>query len=302
MTDTNLLRIGSRASPLARVQAEWVAERVAGCTAMVWVKSGGDADRTTDLRAFGNTGIFTAELNQALLEDRVDVAVHSLKDLPAADEGGLVLGCVPTREDVHDALIARDGMRFEDLPAGSRVGTGSPRRIAQLQRARPDLTYMPIRGNVDTRLAHVRDGRADAVVLAMAGLRRLSKEDAVTDVLDPSICLPAAGQGALGIVIREGDARASESLESLRDIRAAACVTAERAALHALGAGCHTPVGALATVEDGRLELRVRVLAVDGSEALEDRREGALAEAHAIGTELAATLLERGAKRLVDAS
>lgn len=302
MTETNLLRIGSRASPLARTQAEWVAERVTCCTAMVWVKSGGDADRTTDLRAFGNTGIFTAELNQALLEDRVDVAVHSLKDLPAADESGLALGCVPVREDVHDALIARDGMRFADLPAGARVGTGSPRRIAQLKRARPDLEFMTIRGNVDTRLAHVHDGRADAVVLAVAGLRRLSKDEVITDVLDPSICLPAAGQGALGIVIREGDARASEALEALRDIRSAACVTAERAALHALGAGCHTPVGALAEVEEGRLRLRVRVLSDDGSEALEDEREGALAEAHALGLEAARVLLDQGAARLVDAS
>ncbi len=302
MTDPNLLRIGSRASPLARVQAEWVAERIACCTAMVWVKSGGDADRTTDLRAFGNTGIFTAELNHALQEDRVDVAVHSLKDLPAADEGGLALGCVPVREDVRDALIARDGMRFGDLPPGARIGTGSPRRIAQLQRARPDLEFVAIRGNVDTRLAHIDDGRVDAVVLAMAGLRRLDKDGVVTEALSPELCLPAAGQGALGIVIREGDATATACLETLRDIRAAACVTAERAALHALGAGCHTPVGALAEVTEGRLALHVRVLSLDGTEMLEARRNGTLVEAQALGSALAGELLEQGAARLVAAS
>ncbi len=295
----NFLRIGSRASPLAQVQAEWVAARVSCCTAMVWVRSDGDRDRTTALHAFGRTGIFTAQLNQALHDDRVDAAVHSLKDLPAAEEGGLIVGCVPLREDPRDALVAKDGVGLDQLPEGARVGTGSPRRVAQLRRRRPDLRFETIRGNVGTRMDKVANGEIDAVVLALAGLRRLGRDDHVSEVLEPDVCLPAAGQGALGIVIREGDAQAEACLSQLKDIRASACTSAERTALHELGAGCHAPVGAFADVEDGALRLRVRVCSMDGTQVYEHASQGPLSDAVKIGREAAATLLEQGAGPLV---
>lgn len=299
MSTAPLLRVGSRASPLARAQTEWVAARLACPHALVWIKSEGDADRTTALTGFASTGVFTARLHAALGEERIDAAVHSLKDLPASDEEGIVLACVPGREDPRDALVARDGLTLERLPRGAHVGTGSPRRAAQLLRARPDLDMQPLRGNVGTRLAHVTSGRLDAVVLALAGLKRLGEEHRVTDVLDAQVCLPAAAQGAIGITIRGSDAQAEEALVPLRDVRAAAATQAERAALHALGAGCHAPVGALATVEDGRLSLHVRVLSLDGATCLEARGTGSLAEAVALGQRVAAELLGRGAGRLV---
>lgn len=295
------LRIGSRRSPLARVQAEWVAERVEGCTAMVWVSSQGDRDRVTALSAFGGVGVFTAELNLALLDDRVDVAVHSLKDLPAGEIPGITLACVPVRQDPRDALVARDGLTLEALPAGARVGTGSPRRAAQLRRARPDLRIEPLRGNVDTRIAHVTEGRLDAIVLAAAGLARLER-DVVTELLDPEVCLPAAGQGALGIVARDGDADAAESLARLRDVGVSACVAAERSALRTLGAGCHAPVGALAQIVDGRVRLTTRVLSTDGETAVERSGEGGLAEASDVGRRVAEALIEAGAGPLLETS
>lgn len=301
MTGSSLLRIGSRASPLARVQAEWVAARLDVCPALVWVTSRGDADRRTELPAFGGTGVFTAALHEALQEDRIDAAVHSLKDLPAGEEPGVTLCCVPVREDPRDVLVARGDVTFERLPKGACVGTGSPRRAAQLLRRRPDLEIRPLRGNVDTRLKRVHDGDVDATLLALAGLRRLGREDVVTEVLEPDLCLPAPGQGALGITVREGDAESEAILGRLRDLDAAACITAERACLHALGAGCHAPVGGLATLEAGRVRLRVRVLSPDGREEVEGETEGALVEAAAMGRRLAVDLLGRGAGPLVAA-
>ncbi|MFV1959410.1 MAG: hydroxymethylbilane synthase [Planctomycetota bacterium] len=293
------LRIGSRASPLARTQTEWFASRLDRLTALVWIRSEGDRDRTTALRSLGGTGVFTKALHDALFEDRIDAAVHSLKDLPAGDEAGILLGCVPVREDPRDALVTRGDVAFERLPRGARIGTGSPRRAAQLRHRRPDVVTEPLRGNVDTRLAHVRDGRLDGVVLALAGLRRLGREDVVSEILEPDLCLPAAGQGALGVTQRAGDAATEEALAAQRDVRAAATTAAERAALHALGAGCHAPVGALATVAAGRLSLHVRVLALDGSRALDTVAEGTVAEARVVGERAAAGLLDQGAGLLL---
>jgi hydroxymethylbilane synthase len=255
----------------------------------------------TELATFGGTGVFTAELHQALLADRVDVAVHSLKDLPAGEEVGIQLACVPVREDVRDTLIARDGLTLEALPAGARVGTGSPRRVAQLRRARPDLEFVGIRGNVGTRIEKVAKGEVDAVVLALAGLRRLGRDGEVTQILDPEVCLPAAAQGAIGITMRENDSHAESCVAPLRDVKASACAAAERAALHGLGAGCHAPVGAMATVEAGRVSLRVRLVTLDGVTCLEATAEGALGEAAQVGQRVAADLLDQGAGPILDA-
>lgn len=296
MTDGTLVRIGSRASALARVQAEWVAERVPGCMALVWVRSEGDTDRTTPLDRFGATGVFTRALDEALHADRVDVAVHSLKDLPTTVDPGLRLACVPPREDVRDALVSAEGLALESLPAGARVGTGSPRRAAHLRHARPDLEVVPVRGNVPTRIAMTEDGRLDAVVLAMAGLRRLARVDARVVPLDTEVMVPAAAQGALGLVVREDDTAAFDALAALRHVASAACVEAERATLRALGAGCHAPVGAHAVLQEGTLRLHVRAFDPGGDGMLEVRTEGTLVEATGVGERAAADLLDRGAR------
>jgi hydroxymethylbilane synthase len=295
------LRLGSRGSPLARRQAEWAAERLGVPVCLVWIRSEGDQDTKRPLAAFRGAGAFTAELHRALLEDRVDAAVHSLKDLPVADEEGVVLAAVPQREDPRDALVARDGLRFDHLPSGATVGTGSPRRAAQALRRRPDLKVVPLRGNVDTRVRAVREGRLDAALLALAGLRRLGLEGEASEALDPAWMLPAPGQGALALTARRGDAATERALLAAADVATAAAVAAERAVLHALGAGCHAPVGALADVADGRVLLRGRVLSLDGRTAVEDAAEGALGEAAAVGARLAARLLDAGAGPLLAA-
>jgi hydroxymethylbilane synthase len=302
VSDPHLLRLGSRASPLARTQAEWVASRLPVCPALVWIRSSGDLDRQTALRTLGGTGVFTAELHQALHADRIDAAVHSLKDLPTQPEDGILLTCVPEREDPRDALVARHGRTFETLPTGARVGTGSPRRAAQLRRRRPDLEIVSLRGNVETRIRQVDEGRLDAVVLALAGLKRLGLDGRATEALSADVMLPAAGQGALGITTRAGDAEAEHALAGLRDVRSAAATTAERAVLLGLGAGCHAPVGTLALVEAGRVRLVARVFSLDGQEEIGHEAEQPVSEAHALGLEVARVLLERGAGPLVEAT
>jgi hydroxymethylbilane synthase len=296
------LRLGSRASALARAQAEWIAERVAGPATLVWIRSEGDDLPSHPLAEVGGTGVFTAALHRALLADRVDAAVHSMKDLPMGDEAGVVLAAVPSREDPRDALVSRDGRPLASLPHGARVATGSPRRAAEVLRARPDLEVVGIRGNVDTRLRKLREGAFDALVLAYAGLRRLGRGAEATEVLEPDVMLPAPAQGALAVAIRAGDGASEARLAGLADVRAAAATAAERAALHALGAGCHAAVGALAAVEAGRLRLRVRVLSRDGRTCLEEAAAGAISEARAVGTRAAEALLARGAGPLVAAS
>ncbi len=292
-------RVGSRSSALARWQAEWVANRVGDGTCLVWIKSEGDADVKTPLAAWGGAGAFTAALHRALLSDRVDCAVHSLKDLPVDLDAGVALAAVPAREDPRDALVSRDGTPLANLRRGAVVATGSPRRAAQVKRARPDLEIVGVRGNVDTRLLRLKEGKFDAILLALAGLKRLGREAEVTEVLSPETMLPAAGQGALGITIREGDARAEALLAPLADVATAASVAAERAALDGLGAGCHAPVGALGRVEGGRVRLTVRVLSLDGAQSIEESGEGPLAEAAAVGARVAEALLAKGASPLV---
>lgn len=292
-----VLRIGSRVSALARTQTEWLAERMGDPVSFVWIRSEGDQDAVRPLTELGGTGVFTAALHRALREDRCDAAIHSLKDLPVDDDPGIALAAVPVREDPRDAWLSRDGTPFARLRKGAVVASGSPRRVAQLKRLRPDLELVGLRGNVDTRLRKLREGAFDGMVLAMAGLSRLGLLAAVTHPFEPTDLLPAPGQGALAVTIREGDARAEARVRTVADVRTAAAVAAERAALHGLRAGCHAPVGALATVEDGSISLVVRLLALDGSEVLEARTHGAISKASALGHEAAADLLARGGGR-----
>ncbi|MER8089668.1 MULTISPECIES: hydroxymethylbilane synthase [unclassified Streptomyces] len=312
---TEPLRLGTRRSKLAMAQSGLVADAVSEVTGraveLVEVTTYGDISRE-HLAQIGGTGVFVAALREALLRGDVDFAVHSLKDLPTAQPEGLVLAAVPVREDPRDVLVARDGLTFEQLPSGARVGTGSPRRMAQLNAyARShglDIETVPIRGNVDTRIGFVRSGELDAVVLAAAGLSRLGRTGEVTDFLSVDTVLPAPGQGALAIECAATSVDLAAALAELDDPYTRAAVTAERALLAALEAGCSAPVGALADLlVDGQAvnELRLRgvVGSTDGSSLVQMSTTGPVPTSHddaaALGRELAAEMLAKGAAGLM---
>ncbi len=304
------LRLGTRRSALATTQSQTVADALTAATGrpveLVEVTTLGDTS-SEHLTQIGGTGVFVTALRAALLEGSIDLAVHSLKDLPTADEPGLVLAAVPLRADPRDALVARDGLTLGELPAGARIGTGSPRRAAQLLALGLGHEPEPVRGNVGTRVAMVTDGTLDAVVLARAGLLRLGREHQVTEVLDPLQVLPAPGQGALAVECRGADHQLVELLRVLEDADSRAAVTAERALLAALEAGCTAPVGALAEVVervDGGLEISLRavVASPDGTVVLRQSLVGPADDPTGLGRRLAALLLEDGAAALVDVS
>ena len=303
------LRLGTRRSELATTQSAWVADRLRDLgfeVELVEITTDGDRDRTTPLADLGGTGVFVSALREALVEGRVDLAVHSLKDLPTAPDAHTVLAAVPVREDPRDALVARDGLTLAELPAGARVGTGSPRRRAQIAALGLGLELTDVRGNVDTRMRAVAEGRLDAVVLAAAGLRRLARIGEATELLDPIQVLPAPGQGALAVEVRVDDADTVAAVASLDDPDARACVTAERALLAELEAGCSAPVGALAEVVEGpdgpELSLRAVVAAPDGSADLRRSLTGDPDAADGLGRRLAHLLREDGAADLVPPS
>jgi hydroxymethylbilane synthase len=305
-TVTATLRLGTRASALARTQSQTVADAITAATGapveLVPIVTEGDRSSAA-IAQLGGTGVFVAAIRRALVEGTVDLAVHSYKDLPTAAEPGLAIAAVPGREDPRDALVARDGLTLGELPSGARIGTGAPRRVAQLRALGLGLDIVPIRGNVDTRLARVAPGDLDAVVLARAGLARLGRLDVVTETLDPLQVLPAPAQGALAVECRASDARTRELIGRLEDPAARACVQAERSTLAALEAGCSAPVAAYAEVAEGdagpELFLRASVTAIDGSDAVRGSVSGPLPEATALGRALATELLGRGAAELM---
>ncbi len=302
-----VLRVGTRSSLLARTQAQTVADRLSariGIPAkLVLIATEGDVNAGA-LAQIGGTGVFVTALRTALADGAVDVAVHSLKDLPTSRPDGISLAAVPPRENPADALCSRDGQALADLPKGALVGTGSPRRVAFLRRARPDLDVRPIRGNVDTRLGRVQDGDLDAVVLAAAGLHRLGRDDAVSDLLSDDVMLPAPAQGALAVECRLNDRHTSwyaSALARLDDPAARAEVIAERSVLAALEAGCSAPVGARARVAGEQLSLMAAVVAPDGSRSVSDRIEGPASDAAKLGLALGQRLLDQGAAELMTA-
>lgn len=309
------LRLGTRRSKLAMAQSGHVAEAVGRVTGrpveLVEITTHGDVSRE-HLTQIGGTGVFVAALREALLRGEVDFAVHSLKDLPTQPAEGLTLAAIPVREDPRDALVAAGGAKLADLPRGARVGTGSPRRQAQLNAyARANgltLETVPIRGNVDTRIGFVESGDLDAVVLAAAGLNRIGRADEVTDFLSVDTVLPAPGQGALAVECSADSAELIAALSQLDDPLTRAAVTAERSLLAALEAGCSAPVGALADLlGDGQIvkEMRLRgvVGTTDGSRTVQMSTTGPVPETHeqamALGRELAAEMLARGAAGLM---
>jgi len=303
-----VLQVGTRGSALALAQsgaiAAAVAETAGATSELVRIKTEGDIN-AGPLAAIGGTGIFVTAVRAALSDHRVDLIVHSLKDLPTAPAPGLTLAAVPAREDPSDALCARDGLTLATLPPGARVGTGSPRRRAQLLLHRPDLEVVPVRGNVDTRLRMVAEGALDAVVLAVAGLARLGRTAAITEAFRPEVMLPAPAQGALAIECRVADCETAWYADAVRSLdcpvtRAAAA--AERSLLATLEAGCIAPVGAYATVTDGVLTLTGAVIAVDGTVRVGGELTGTVDDAAAVGRDLALQLLSRGAAELLGAS
>jgi len=306
VADAPALRLGTRGSALALAQSGHVAEAVSARLGrpveLVRVQTEGDRNAAA-IAQIGGTGVFVTALRDALLAGAVDVAVHSYKDLPTAPAHGLVVAAVPPREDPRDVLVARDGLTLGELGAGARIGTGAPRRTAQLLGLGLGFDVVPIRGNVDTRIGKVRSGEVDAVVLARAGLARLGRLDEATEVIDPLTVLPAPAQGALAVECRADDAELAALLGGLDDADTRTAVVAERALLAALEAGCTAPVGALAQVAEGddglELYLRGLVAAVDGSDAVRLSATGPTSEAAQVGRRLAAELLDLGASDLI---
>ena len=292
------LRLGTRGSTLAMAQARSVAAELSRPVELVEVRTHGDASAQAVAR-LGGTGVFVTALRERLLAGEIDLAVHSLKDLPTAATPGLVVAAIPPREDPRDVLVARDELGLAELPGGARVGTGSPRRAAQLRALGLGLEVVATRGNVDTRLRLVSDGRLDAVVLARAGLARLGRLTDATEVLDPLQMLPAPGQGALAVECRADDEELRALLRALDDPATRAAVAAERAVLSALQAGCTAPVGALADFADDELYLRAAVVAEDGSAAIRLSATGPALDPEGLGRLLAADLLSAGAADLM---
>jgi hydroxymethylbilane synthase len=297
------LRIGSRGSALALWQAEfirdWLASLEGGAPAeVIRIRTAGDQFQQGSVAQIGSKGVFIKEIEDALLAGTIDLAVHSLKDVPTDIPRGLALVAIPQREDPRDCLVSRHG-GLADLPRGARVGTSSLRRQAQLRRARPDLEILELRGNVDTRLRRVEEGALDATVLAYAGVRRLRQEARVSEVLSPEIMLPAVGQGALALEARLDDHETIRRLARLDHADTRCAVAAERSVLATLEGGCQVPLGAWGRIENGRLRIDACVCAVDGSEVVRDRADGPATQPEALGRALAERLFAAGADRLL---
>ncbi len=299
------VRIGTRGSPLARWQAEWVAGRLTALGAaveLVPIVTEGDRQQTRSAPTVEGRGVFTKEIQNALLDGRADVAVHSLKDLPTDRIEGVALAAVPERGPVSDAIVCRGAEGFEQLAPGAAVGTGSLRRQAQLLHARPDLRVGPVRGNVDTRLRKLDAGQFDAIVLAEAGLRRLGFAGRITGLLPPAVMLPAVGQGALGLETRTDDQPVRRLLAALDHAPTHAAIRAERAMLATLEGGCLAPIAAWARVEEGRLVLTGRVLDPRGIRKTEITAIAGLDDPEGLGRRVAGELLAQGAAELIRAS
>ena len=297
------LRIGTRGSALALWQARSISEALRAVggvqSELVIVKTSGDKFQHTSFSEIGTKGVFIKELEDALLERRVDLAVHSMKDVPTEIPGGLTIAAICKRQDVRDALLSTSGASLDHLRAGAKVGTSSLRRKSQLLYARSDLQILDLRGNVDTRIEKLKRGDYEAIVLAKAGLDRLGLSANITEVLATDVCLPAAGQGAIGVEARAEDAETLGILAALNDAETRSGVEAERAALAGLEGGCQVSIGAWGRVEDGKLVLEVAVLSPDGAQRMREKTWGAPEQAVALGERIAAKMLEQGAAAML---
>jgi hydroxymethylbilane synthase len=294
------IRIGTRASALALWQAEWVKAELEAKypklhVSLTKIKTTGDKILDVPLAKVGGKGLFVKEIEEAMLRSEIDIAVHSMKDVPTFFPDGLHLGAITRREDPRDALLSRDRVKFRDLPQGAKVGTSSLRRQAQLMHLRPDFRIEQLRGNVDTRLRKLKEGQYDAIILAAAGVRRLGLAENVTEYLEPEVSLPAIGQGALGIECRVDDRELNDMISFFNHADSRVCVTGERALLRRLEGGCQVPIACYGQVKSGSLMLTGLVASVDGTTIIKDVIEGPQGEAERLGVALAENLLRRGA-------
>ena len=295
--------IGSRGSQLALWQANWVKDRLAAAgfdVEIKVIKTTGDKLQNVPLTQSGTKGLFIKEIEEALAAGEVDLAVHSMKDLPTELPAGLVVAAVPEREDARDVFISRDGKRFGELPAGARVGTSSVRRQSQLRKLRGDLELVPLRGNLDTRLRKLDRGECHALVLAAAGVHRLRLRQRITEYFSPEQICPAVGQGALAIEIRQGDERTAGAVKLLDHDATHQAVRAERAMLRHLGGGCQVPIAAYATPQNEELSLVGVVARLDGSALIRATASGPIDDPEGLGARVAQDLLERGARAILE--
>ncbi len=298
------IRIGTRGSPLALYQANWVRERLLEHhpdlkVTLVKIKTTGDKILDAPLAKIGGKGLFVKEIEEALIRKEIDLAVHSIKDVPTELPEGLHLSAITKREDPRDAFISKEGILLKDLPRGARIGTSSLRRQAQLLHFRGDLQMIPLRGNLDTRLRKLRTENLDGIVVALIGLKRLGLEMNLTESLPPEISLPAIGQGALGIESRIGDMEIEEKIQSLNDPASSIAITAERSFLKRLGGGCQVPIAAFGRIENSLLKLDGMVGSLEGRRLIRDQVKGPPDQAESIGTELAEILLKKGGEEIL---
>jgi len=299
------LRIGTRASQLALFQANWVKEKLEQAhsplrVTLVKIKTTGDKIQDVPLAKIGGKGLFVKEIEEALLAKKIDLAVHSIKDVPTEFPEGLHLSVITKREDPRDAFISREGISLKELPQGAKIGTSSLRRQAQLLHSRCDLELIPLRGNLDTRLKKLNTLGIDGIVLACAGLKRLGLDEKITEILPIDISLPAIGQGALGIETRVGDEEVEEKIRFLNDPDSSIAITAERAFLKRLGGGCQVPIAAFGRIMDPVLQIDGLVGTIDGKRLIRHRIEGPIERAEALGVELAEILLKKGAGEILE--
>ena len=301
----DILRIGTRGSKLALWQANWVRDQLRSThpgleIELQIIKTKGDKILDVPLAKVGGKGLFVKEIEDALLGGQIDLAVHSMKDMPALIPEGLKIGPIPERENPLDVLISASGDRLEDLAAGAQIGTSSLRRSAQILRNRPDVEIVPLRGNLDTRLRKLDEGQMDAIVLAAAGVRRLGLADRITQILDADTMLPAVAQGALCIEIRGNDNRTASLLAFFEHPDSSVAVIGERAFLHRLGGSCQVPVAGFASVENGVFHIRGMVAELDGTRVYTGKRHGSADDCREIGIALAEQLLEAGANEVLE--
>lgn len=298
------LKIGTRGSSLAVTQSEWIGERITSCypdisVELVRIKTKGDKIIDSPLSKIGGKGLFVKEIEDALLKKNIDIAVHSIKDVPAELPDGLCLPVFPEREDPRDAFISKEYISLSDLPEGSSIGTGSLRRSSQIMNIRPDFKIVPLRGNVDTRLKRLESGDVKAVILAVSGLNRLGLSEIITQRLPPDKFLPAIGQGALGLELRKDDERTFEILSSLNHTPTELAVRAERAFLKKLEGGCQVPIAGYGVIEDNVISLKGMVAELDGSVIIKDEVRGHRDQPEELGFELAESLLSSGADKIL---
>jgi hydroxymethylbilane synthase len=299
------LRIGTRGSPLALYQANWVKENLVQAyphlnVTLIKIKTTGDKIQDAPLAKIGGKGLFVKEIEEALIDRRIDLAVHSIKDVPTEFPAGLHLSAITKREDPRDAFISKDGTPLRDLPQGAKIGTSSLRRQAQLLHLRNDFEMIPLRGNLDTRLKKLQGLNLNGIVLALAGVRRLGLESSITEIIPAEISLPAIGQGALGIETRRGDEEVEKKIQFLNDPVSSVAVSAERAFLKRLGGGCQVPIAALGWATGSLFQIDGMVGTIDGKRLIKCHLKGPLEKAELLGTELAEALLSKGAGDILE--